>query len=273
MKTFSYLRKTIGSTMVILLIILLFSQSDAQNNSNLRTIKNNAFTYGERLDYKVGYSFITAGNGYFQIMPIIGKYQDRKCYDVRFRVYSLESLKWIYQVDDAYRTLLDEQGIFPWMFQQRIREGNYKRDAKAVFDQYNGYAYEDKETFKMSQYSHDIVSAFYYIRTLDLKSMKKGTVVYLEHYFGKKVSKLGVKIHGKQQISVDAGKFNTIVIEPLVVEGGLFKSDGNILIWLSDDELKIPVKVTTKIPIIGDVYAELTKYSGLAGKLSSRVGD
>jgi hypothetical protein len=60
------------------------------------------------------------------------------------------------------------------------------------------------------------------------------------------------------------------MIEPLVQEGGLFKSDGQILIWVTDDARKMPVKVATKIPI-GYVTAELTKYQGLRGSVDARV--
>jgi hypothetical protein len=69
---------------------------------------------------------------------------------------------------------------------------------------------------------------------------------------------------------VDAGTFKCIVIEPMVTEGGLFKSEGNILVWLSDDDRKIPVKVATKIPI-GYVEAKLTRYSGLRGPLKAKL--
>ena len=66
-----------------------------------------------------------------------------------------------------------------------------------------------------------------------------------------------------------AGKFDCIIVEPLVKEGGLFKHEGNIIVWLTDDELKLPVKVRTKI-IIGYVEAKLSTYEGLAGDLSSK---
>jgi len=56
----------------------------------------------------------------------------------------------------------------------------------------------------------------------------------------------------------------------LVVEGGLFKNDGSIIIWLSNDELKIPVKVKTKV-LIGSIDAELTDYEGLKGKITSKI--
>ena len=100
--------------------------------------------------------------------------------------------------------------------------------------------------------------------------MRNGTIFYLQNFFDGKVNKLGVKIHKRETVSVTAGTFKTIKIEPLVVDGGLFKSEGNIFIWLTDDENKVPVKVSTKI-LIGDVYAELIKYSGLKNQATARV--
>ena len=54
-----------------------------------------------------------------------------------------------------------------------------------------------------------------------------------------------------------------------MAEGGLFKNEGNIIIWLSDDELKIPVKVKTKV-VIGSIDAELTAYEGLRSRNLSK---
>jgi hypothetical protein len=39
---------------------------------------------------------------------------------------------------------------------------------------------------------------------------------------------------------------------------------------LTDDELKIPVKVKTKV-LIGSIDSELLSYEGLAGKLTAKV--
>jgi hypothetical protein len=60
------------------------------------------------------------------------------------------------------------------------------------------------------------------------------------------------------------------VVEPLVREGGLFKSEGRVVVWLTDDERKMPVRVNTKV-IIGSIDSELREYSGLAGPLNSRI--
>lgn len=256
-----------------LLIIFLFFNVQIiaiSNQKKFRYVPNEAYGFGERLEYKVGYKFITAGTGYFHILPEPVMVNNRQCYDVRFQVKSLESLDWLYRVRDQYRSVIDVGGIFPWEFEQRIREGNYKRDFTAKFDQFNNLAIVGDKTYEVPEYVHDIVSAFYYVRTLDLKSFRKDSVFYLKNFFDDTTYNLGVRIKGRETIEVDAGKFRCIVIEPMVVEGGLFKSEGSIFVWLSDDERKIPVKVATRIPI-GFVEAKLTRFSGLRGPLSAKI--
>ena len=48
---------------------------------------------------------------------------------------------------------------------------------------------------------------------------------------------------------------------------GIFKHGGQIRVWLTDDEKKMPVKMTTKIylgPIgLGSIGANLVKYEGV----------
>ncbi|MGQ9819159.1 MAG: DUF3108 domain-containing protein [Candidatus Kapaibacteriales bacterium] len=259
--------KSIG---LILLLFLLLFFTDSSSKNDFRFQPNEAFGFGERLEYKVRYGFIIAGEGYLHILPRPVYRNGRECYDIRFQVNSLKSLEWIYRVRDWYSTILDVQGIFPWEFEQHIREGNYKRDFKATFDQINNFAYAEGKKYQVPPYVHDIVSAFYFVRTLPIGLMPKDTIFYLYNFFKDLTYKLGVKILGKQVVEVEAGKFRCVVVEPLVTEGGLFKSEGSIFIWLTDDERKIPVKVATKI-LIGYVTADLVSFRGLRGPLKAKL--
>ena len=93
--------------------------------------------------------------------------------------------------------------------------------------------------------------------------------IRLQNFYKDKVYDLDVNFLGIETVEVEAGKFECIKVEPLVQEGGLFKHEGDIVIWLTNDELKVPVKVRTKI-IIGYIDAELTKYENLVGELTSK---
>ncbi|GBD07443.1 hypothetical protein HRbin21_01270 [bacterium HR21] len=235
-----------------------------------RWVPNEAFGFGERLEFDVKYRFITAGTAFFQIAPQPLYRHGRPCYDIRFEVRSVPALDWLYRVRDTYRTVVDVAGLFPYEFEQRLREGNYRRDFTARLDHAACRAYTSDGDFPIPRHVHDIVSAFYYVRTLNLSAMPRDTVIRLQNFYGTKTYDLGVRIHGKQIVTVAAGTFRCVVVEPLVVEGGLFKSEGRILIWLSDDERKIPVKVATKV-LIGTIDAELTGYSGLRGPLLAKL--
>ncbi|MFP4368364.1 MAG: DUF3108 domain-containing protein [Candidatus Kapaibacterium sp.] len=248
--------------------VAAFSLSAAQD-FNYRYVPNEAFGFGEKLNYKVGYKFITAGTGFFHILPDPVYKNGRKCYDVRFQVRSLEKLDWLYKVQDDYRSIVDVGGIFPWAFIQRVREGNYKRDFWAKFDQVKHVATTKDSSYKIPPYVHDIVSALYYVRTMDIGKMAKDTVIHLNNFFDDSTYTLGVRIMGKETIKVEAGSFRCVLIEPLVVEGGLFKNEGKILVWMTDDDRKIPVKVATKI-LIGYVGAELVSYSGVRGPIDAK---
>lgn len=244
--------------------------TNSSNAPGVRYVTNEAYGLGEKLNYSIGYKFITAGTASFKVLPQAITRNEKRCFDIRFEVRSLKSLDWLYRVQDQYRTVMDIDGIFPHEFEQHIREGTYSRDYTARFDQSKNIAYTSDGEHPIPPFVHDIVSAFYYVRTLDLKSKKKGDIIQLQNFFGDTTHALGVKILGRQTVEVEAGTFKCIVIEPMVVEGGLFKSEGKILIWLSDDDRKIPVKVSTKI-VIGTIDAQLTSYEGLRGPLSAKT--
>lgn len=237
---------------------------------NLRHLPNEAYGFGEKFEYDVQYGFIKAGEGTMQIMQKPVKIRDRDCYDVRFEARSLKSLEFLYKVINSYRSIVDVSGIFPWMFEQSIRENKYKYDFQARFDQYNQIAYVDKKQYPVPEYVHDVISAFYYVRTLNLSSLKPGSIINLRNFWKDSTFTLGVRVHNKTEVKVPAGTFKCVVVEPVDMQGGLFRNIGSIMIYLTDDERKMPVKVATKI-LIGEVTAELVRFRGLRGPLNSRV--
>ena len=238
------------------------------SNEEFRYVENKAFKEGEKLTFDLNYGFVTAGIAVMEI-PRIKRISGREAYHITFEVNSVPSFDMFYKVRDRYETYLDIEGLFPWRFEQHIREGGYTRDFSAFFDQRKGKAKTSEGEYEIPLYVNDIVSAFYYARTFDYSDMVVDDLVNLQNFYKDRVYDLDVKFLGKETIEVPAGKFDCIIVEPLVKEGGLFKHEGNIIVWLTDDELKLPVKVRTKI-VIGYVEAKLSAYEGLAGKLTSK---
>ncbi|MBI5463733.1 MAG: DUF3108 domain-containing protein [Ignavibacteriales bacterium] len=264
-------------TIFVIIILVCVEYLRAQNppadtsapRTEFRTVPHKAFSVGERLVFDVGYSFITAGEAVFSISRS-DSLRGREVQQVMFTVVSTPTFSWIFKVDDKYETWVDAKGVFPWKFSQRVREGSYSRDFEAELDQIRHVAVTKDGKYPIPEYVHDIVSAFYFTRTFDFSQMMPGQKTYLENFYKDTTYSLAIKFLGFQRLKVDAGTFDCVVVEPLIKEGGLFKSEGRILIWLTNDERRIPVKVSTKV-VVGSIDAELREYSGINGPITAKV--
>jgi hypothetical protein len=264
----------------IFLPLLLFGGarfSDRQGGAHTtkvstRNLPNSAFDVGERLVFDINYGFVTAGQA-VMVIPGFKYVGGRKSYEIDTYAKSTDAFDNIFKVRDKYSSFVDVEGIFPHRFEQHVREGKYSRDYEAFFDQDELTAETDDGTkYKIPQFVHDILSAFYYVRTLDLTQYHKGDKISLQNFYDGKIHPLDVMVLGRQRIEVEAGTFDCIVVEPMVVEGGLFKNEGSIQVWLTNDANKMPVKVSTKV-IVGSIDITLTKYQGLKNPVTAKIDD
>ena len=72
----------------------------------------------------------------------------------------------------------------------------------------------------------------------------------------RKVWPLEVKVLKNKRIEVAAGEFDAVAITPKMSSDGIFSSDGDMTIWLTDDDRRIPVLVKSKV-LIGSVKVKL----------------
>ncbi len=245
------------------------TSTSSGSERSYRRIENHAFAVGEELIFDVNYGFVTAGQAKMAI-PRYTTVNGRKCLHVEFDVKSKPFFDNFYKVRDHYETLIDAEGLFPWKFVQQIREGGYSHDFSAWFDQDRHRAMTTNGQFPMPPYTQDILSAFYFMRTYNYEGLKPGQQVFLKNFYRDSTFTLTIKFIGKETVEVDAGKFKAIVLEPVMKEGGLFKSSGRILVWLTDDERRMPVQVKAEIPI-GSIKAELVSYKGVATPIRARI--
>ena len=224
-----------------------------------RVIENNAFDVNEKLTFVIRYGPIKAGTAIMSIPRIVTK-MGRECYLIQTEARSSAFFSAFFKVRDRVISYMDKNGLFTWGFEKHLREGKYSSDRIVEYDQYNGWAVlNKKDSLRIPPCVHDILSSFYFIRT---QNLQVGKSIFLDNHSGKKLYPLEVKIHKKERIKVRAGTFDCIVVEPILRAEGLFKSKGRLLVWLTDDERKIPVQMKSKI-IIGYITAELVKMEGV----------
>lgn len=220
-----------------------------------RVIDNVSFGVGEKLSFEVNYGFINAGTASMEVEKLI-EYEGRPCYQIVTHANSNKFFSSFYKVDDRVESITDATGLFSWKFEKRLREGGYKAERKYCFDQKKNVVYEGKDTIPVSPYAHDALSVLYYVRTLPLEVGK--SVFAFNYVDGEKIH-LEVKVLKKEKITVQAGTFDCLVVEPLSSTVGVFKNEGTLRVWLTDDRLRLPVLMKSKI-LVGSISAELTDY-------------
>lgn len=95
----------------------------------------------------------------------------------------------------------------------------------------------------------DMVSAFYYIRTLPFESMAPGTARIINIFSGKKKERLRIVFHDRETVTEDGKKWDTYrVTFSFTTDNGKQSSDG-ITTWLTADSRRIPVKLEGKLKV------------------------
>lgn len=234
---------------------------------NYRTIKNNAFQEGEKLTYLLHYGVIDAAKATLEVKKVDKKISGRSLYRVVGLGKSLGSFNWFFKVDDRYESYIDEKGIFPWLFIRRVDEGGYKINQDYTFIQNKGKVKEGKKEYKAPTHVQDMISSYYYARTLDFTNAKKGDVFEFDSFVDGEVYPLKIKFLGREKVKIRNGKYNALKFSPVVQVDRIFKNEDDLQVWISDDENKIPILAKAKI-LFGSLKMELTGYEGLKSEIS-----
>ena len=217
------------------------------------------FKVPERLVFDLTWAGIKAGTATLEV----------KREENRTRIVSTaRSADWVsvfYTVDDMIETILSgpqpESAVgTPQNYRIRIREGRHRRNKEVLFDGPNHRAFftdhisGEKKDLTIGENTFDPLSSFYYIRTLRAEVGKSLHVDVLDN---KKLWNVEVQVIRKERISTKLGDFDTIVIKPLMKSEGIFNRKGDMFIWLTDDEKRLPVKMQTRV-VVGSITATLT---------------
>lgn len=220
-----------------------------------RYVENLAFGVGEKLTFEVNFGFINAGTATMEVADLI-EFRQRPCYQIVTRANSNSFFSSIYKVEDRVESIIDAAGIFSWRFEKELHEGSYRSHRMYVFDQENHFVVYKDDTIPIEPYVHDALSPLYFLRTQPLEI---GKSIMLDNFVDGQKLHLEIKVLKKERITVEAGTFDCILVEPVTADVGIFKNQGRLRVWLTDDRLRLPVLMKSKI-LVGSISAELIDF-------------
>ena len=222
-----------------------------------RTLESLPFGPGEASTFELGYGVIKAGEATISVEGTLDYFGQRVIH-LRTRARSNTFFDAFYKVRDQADSYADADSLFARYFNKHLREGGYERDVEIHFDQIHGVAYypSGKES-EAPPGTHDIITAFFRVRTMPLEP---GQTIEMLAHGDKRLYPLQVKVVRREKIKTIFGETNTIVVQPMITEEGLFNHQGDLLVWFTDDARRIPVLMRASVPV-GAIEARLTKYT------------
>ena len=245
--------------LVLLAVLSVHADADTGGTDSPPTLES---MVGERLEFRLRWGVIPAADAWLEVLPT----DDPNQIMFRASAQTLAYVGMIYPVKEVIESTVVMPGAKALRYTKTGRQGREKhRDQEVIFDLERGtaqYRRNDdlRDPIEVPLDVQDPLSCFYVFRSLPVP--ESGSVG-LNVSDGKKVVQGVVKVIGRETVDTPAGTFETVVIEPELQElGGIFKKSpgARILIWITDDERRMPVKMQSEVSI-GHFTAVLTEFT------------
>jgi len=268
--------KTLGKALLLLSLTFSYNNSfanetggveDVTSQDNFVSANNTSFKPGEKLTYRLSYGILDAGEAVLTVDKTTKKVRGRELWKVRGTGRTISAFEWFYKVNDVYESYVDANGMFPWMFVRRVNEGGYIINQDYTFYQHKKVVDNGEgKKFGVPSNVQDMISAFYYARTLDYDNAKNGDVFTVNVFLDDELYPAKIRYKGKQIVKTRKGKIMCHKFAPVVQEGRIFKTEKDLTIWITDDANKIPIVAKAKIKI-GSLKMHLVNYENLVEPL------
>ncbi|MCP4342795.1 MAG: DUF3108 domain-containing protein [Desulfobulbaceae bacterium] len=179
-------------------------------------------------------------------------------------------LNLIYPIEDVHVTRVRGPNRLPYHYEVWQKEGyNYSAHRVFEYDQTKGYIRYMKNEKLQGEYqvkgeTNNEFSSFFNSRLMPFDIGKQ----FMVPTFADK-RKVDVVVHAVAQKRFEdtiIGPVSTVGIMPVLTFEGLYEKKGDTVIWYTDDECRVPVRINSKI-IIGSLTANLTGYENSACEL------
>lgn len=247
-------------SLLIITIALLSFRGLAQE---LPFVKEPVFQVGEVLKYKLRYGFITAAEGTLKVLDSDLKFDGKPTFRLSVDAATSGTFDVFYKIRDHYDSYIDKVNLKPYFYQENIREGSYRREDKARFSQSEQKVVATKGTFKTpNNQTFDLVSTYYFARSLDISKMNTGDEVKVNYFLGDEINQLRIQFVGRETIKTKLGKIRCLKFSPSIKPGRIFRKDSKLYLWITDDGNRVPVKAQVEI-LVGAVTMEIKSADGL----------
>lgn len=242
--------------------------------------ENHVFREGEFLSYEVAYNLgpisVDAGSVTFAINP--ETYNGKPSWHLKSSGRTLKSYDFFFKVVDYYDAWIDPKSFHPFEFRRSVYEGGYQLLNTLRYDGDGETVYSSTktnnnpvrfDTLKPGPCVYNPLSAVYVARTLDISNLKHDARIPVTVLIDDSTYEIYIRYMGKEVVeNHDGKKYRCIKFAAKMVKGTIFRGDEDVVVWITDDDNRIPVLIEAKI-LVGSVKAYIMDMRGIMNPLSS----
>jgi hypothetical protein len=221
------------------------------------------FGVGESYEYR-GHKGL-AGTVGSATLSVVGIESEQGVASWHFKLTTTaNALLGLYKSDSKLESWTSVHDFVSRRFVHFIREnGKIEADDDFHIHADSGYYrnHSDTLTKKTPPLALDDLAFIYYLRTVDFAAFKKDSVYKVSRYFREEHNPVEITVLGHDSIEMpDGTRCYCWLVHPVVDEPhGLFSRTADARLWLTDDGLRIPVQIGSKVPFVGYVWLTLSK--------------
>lgn len=211
------------------------------------------FAAGERLDYDVFFGALKVGTGTMEVRGT-EDVRGRSAYHTVFRITGGIPF---YRVEDTFESWFATDDFSSLLFTQDQNEGQKDRERRyEIFPERKTYdeLTDDKGEQPSVAQPLDDGSFVYFVRTLPLDV---GKTYEFDRYFKPDRNPVTIHVLRRERVTVPAGTFDAIVIQPVIKTKGIFSENGRAELWISDDEHRAILQMKSRLSF-GSINMHLT---------------
>lgn len=215
------------------------------------------FAAGERLTYELSWMGVTAGTAVMAVEPA-DPIDNHPILKLLTTAQSSPFVTKFYPVSNRVESWVDAESLVPQRMQFQRREGKRRNDFEYTFHQAQGKvtAVKDGQSVELDIVTgtQDAISCLYYARAT--VPLIPGTSAHVNVHHDKKNYTLEVRVEGIDRLEGVWGTREAVRLLVVMPFQGIFLNEGNVRVWFSNDERRVPLLMKAKV-IIGSVIAKL----------------
>lgn len=269
---------------IVVLLCMMALSLHAQENSDstacipVRTVNPDslAFKHGEKVSFVLHYKWgaVNSDVGHATAYLDTLTFNGQKAFRCRMTGKTTRLYDRFFKVREEFASWFTYKGLRPLKFYRHSREGDYEAknvyvydrtnpDPHIVADLYSSKRGQRNMDIPLTPCTFDLPSLFYFARNMNFDIIEPGRKYPMTFAIDDDVFNVYFILYGRETIRVkDLGKVRTIKFAAKLLEGEVFKGEADMLIWVSDDDNRLPVYFEAPL-LVGTARGRMSEYSGL----------